>query len=583
MYGFFGKILHIDLCERKNYVEEIDDHIYNSFLGGKGLGTYLLYRELREGVDPLSEENVLIFALGPTTDTLVHGSSRYGVFTKSPLTGIYSESYAGGKTAYDMSKTGFDAFVIKGVSDEPVWIEVNDSSVKFHEAKEIWGRGTFETEEYIKKIKGGGSTVEIGPAGENLVKFAVIENDKWRSCGRTGVGAVMGSKRLKALHFCGNKERKVARPDFLQSHYKDIAKLAKSDKGANAYRMLGTPMMVAIMNNAKAFPTKYWKKGVYERWEEISAEAMKTKCKVRPKACPRCFFACGKLLEVLDGKHKGLIIEGPEYETLYSFGGLCMIDSVEEIAYINHLCDDLGVDTISCGNLCALAIEAKKANKIEYNIDYGDFLSIQEFIRMIVEKRGEGAIFSNGIKEAAKALSLEEIAIHVKGLEPAGYDPRVLKGMGLAYATSDRGACHLRATFYKPELSGMIDPDQIEGKAALFVEFEDRLTIFDALIICRFFRDLYQWDVLSKIVYGTTGKELSEEDFKNIAKNITDLARKFNVREGITRKDDTLPKRFFNEPLPESGKVIREEDLQKMLDDYYKLRGWDENGIPKEV
>jgi len=282
---------------------------------------------------------------------------------------------------------------------------------------------------------------------------------------------------------------------------------------------------------------------------------------------------------VLQGRHAGLKLEGPEYETIYAFGGLCLIDSIEEIAYLNDICDRLGMDTITAGNLCAFTIEAARRGKIDYKIDYGDIDAIAELLNKIARREHIGELLAQGILAAAKKWDLEDIAVHVKGLEPPGYDPRVLKGMGLGYATSDRGACHLRATFYKPELSGMIDPDVIEGKAELFVDFEDRLTIFDTLILCRFYRDFYPWEELEQIIYSVTGSKTNKKVLKSIASGITNLVRNFNIREGLKLEDDQLPKRLYKESL-KTGHKIKQEDLEFMRTDYYRLRGWDQTGRP---
>ena len=421
----------------------------------------------------------------------------------------------------------------------------------------------------------------IGPAGENLVRYAVIENDYWRSLGRTGVGAVMGSKKIKAIVFYGNKKRETAYPARLEQFAKETLGRGKDSPGAQNYRRLGTPMLVAMNNAVGGFPSKYWHLGTFEGWEKITAESLLERCQVKPSACLRCFMACGNLSEVKEGRHKGLKIEGPEYETIYAFGGLCMVHEIEEIMYLNDICDRLGMDTISAGSLCAFAIEASEIGRIKEKIHWGEADKIAELLHDIASRKGLGAILAEGIRHASKAWDMEDIAIHTKGLDPAGYDPRILKGMGLAYATSDRGACHLRSTFYKAELSGMIPSDQMEGKAKLFLEFEDRFNLHDSLILCRFYRDIYwDWNYLSTIVEVTTGLKLDENGLRKISSNIQNQTRRFNLREGITSKEDTLPKRFFDEPLGKDGKTIRREDLQKMLQDYYALRGWSSKGIP---
>jgi len=576
MDGFYNKALHINLSQRSFEEEPIDDEIYSRLLGGKGLATHLLLNNTKAGVDPLSEGNVIIFATGPVTDTKLFGSSRYGAFTKSPLTGIYCESYAGGSVAEPLSRAGYDAIVIKGASEEPVYLEISNGKVIFHDASHLWGKDTYETEDAIREevgIRDAGIAV-IGPAGERLVRLAVIENNYWRSLGRAGAGAVLGSKKVKGIAFYGDKKRKVARINLLNSLWKETGSKAKTDKGAMAYKKLGTPMLVAIANKAGAFPTKYWSLGTFDKWQNISADALLERCRVKPKACPKCFLACGRLTEVVDGRHKGLKIEGPDYETIYAFGGLCLIDDIREIAYLNDICDRLGMDTMTAGNLAAFTIEASHRKSIGEKIEYGDVDGIAELLNKIARKEGIGAILAEGIRCASKEWGLEDLAIHVKGLEPAGYDPRVLKGMGLAYATSDRGACHLRATVYKAELSGMIPPDQIEGKAEMLIDFEDRHTLFDSLIICRFFRDLYPWEAISVIINATTGMDLDKRQLQRIASNITNKAREFNLREGMSKADDTLPKRFFEEKLKDSGKVLLKSDFQKMLSDYYGLKGW---------
>jgi len=589
MFGFYNKLLVINITRKSFDVDSIPDELLQRTLGGKGLATHLLIQHNPPQVDPLSPDNHLIIATGPVTGTAIWGSCRYGVYTKSPQTGYYSESYSGGTVAEYIDRTGYDVIMIQGASNEPVWIEVCEEGSFFHSAHNLWGLDTFETEDRVKawikenrpEAKNRG-VICIGPAGENQVRFAVIENDYWRSAGRTGVGAVMGSKKIKAIAFWGNKKRELADSELVKRFAKEIAQEGKDDKGVQAYKTMGTPMMVDIMSNVGSFPTRYWHKGQAEHREDINAGALHDRLEVTPHACRKCFIACGRLATVKEGRHRGLKIEGPEYETIYSFGGLCEIDSIEEIAYINDICDRLGMDTITAGNLVAFTIEASRQGKIDYDIDYGQVDKITGLLEDIAYGRGVGDTLAKGIKTVAKAWNMEDQAIHVKGMEPAGYDPRVLKGMGLAYGTSDRGACHLRATFYKPELANMIDPDQIEGKAEMFAEWEDRLTIFDSLILCRFYRDLYQWEELSTIIKGTTGIDLDKEDIRSIAGAITNNTRRFNLREGLTPEDDKLPRRFYSEALPETGKVITEEQMEQLLSDYYSMRGWNESGKPPE-
>ncbi len=575
MKGFFNQLLRIDLSKQKATVETVSESILRSYMGGKGLGSYLLVQENPLHVDPFSPENRLIITLGPLADTPFYGSSRYAVFTKSPQTGIYSESYSGGKITHFLSRAGYDAIIIEGKSRNPVLLDISDQEILFHSASKLWGKNTYETEEAILKKMGRDSgAMVIGPAGENLIKFAVIESEHWRSLGRAGIGAVMGSKKLKGIVFHGNTRRRLADPISLKRLSREFKNRVQDNHIVYMYKKYGTPMLVSIMNTIGAFPTQYWSKGTLDGWEAISAESLMERCDVSSMACPSCFMACGKISEVKKGRHKGLRIMGPEYETIYAFGGLCMVNSIEEIIYLNDLCDRLGMDTITAGNLVAFAIEASKRKKIKDRLQYGDVNGIAEILTKIAYQKGVGKILSGGVRHAAEVWQMEEEAIHVKGLEPAGFDPRVLKGMGLAYATSDRGACHLRATFYKSELSGQIDPDRVKGKAKLFVDYEDKMTLFDALILCRFYRDLITWKDLQEIMKSACGFSLAKRELKTIASGIINLARAFNRREGVTKKEDKLPRRFFREVLQETGKTIQPGDLEVMLKEYYQLRGW---------
>jgi len=585
IYGNYGKLLRVNLEEQKFSVEEISATILNETIGGKGLATRLLLREIEPEADPLSPANKIIFTTGPACDTGIPASSRYGVFAKSPLTGIYAESYSGGHLPPVMKRTGFDVIILEGRSSGPVYLHIYQGGVTFHKAEHLWGAECYEAEKYLKKEVGtrNAQALVIGPAGENLVKFACIKNNYWRSAGRAGLGAVMGSKKVKGIVFSGDTRAPLAEPGLLKKFSRSLKERGKDNPAVKAYYNYGTPMMVATLNEVNSFPTRYWHQGNSANWKSLSAEYLKDNLKVRSRACRSCYFACGKLSEVLKGRHRGLIIEGPEYETIYAFGGLCCIDQLEEVVYLNDLCDRLGLDTISTGNLAAFAIEAGLVGKVKGAPLYGDADAIAGLVREIAARHGLGDLLANGIKEASQELGLEELAIHVKGLEPAGYDPRVLKGMGLAYAISDRGACHLRTTFYKPELSGIISPGQIEGKAKLLIDYEDRMTLFDCLILCRFYRDLVSWDDLSTVIAASTGQQLSQKQLQKIANNIACWARIFNLKAGITAKDDTLPPRFFHEPLDKGGEqVITREELDYMVKDYYRLRGWDKEGVPTQ-
>ena len=584
MYGFFKRYLLVDLTNRRSEIRQLNDNDLSQTLGGKGLATRLLLQHNPAGADPLGSDNHIIIATGPAATSPIFGSSRYGVFSRSPQTGFYGESYSGGWTPEAVSRAGFDAVVLGGLADQSLVLEINPKGAVFHDARDLWGLDTHQTEDavmerhaWVKKGVRRSGVISIGPAGENLVRFAVLENDKWRSAGRTGMGAVLGSKHIKALIFNGDAEREWADPEAMSVLLKEIKAVAKDHPGVAAYKKWGTPMTVDLMNAAGAFPTRYWTRGTVKHLDKINAQGMQKSLKVKPIACLKCFLACGKKSTIPDGPHAGLQVVGPEYETIYSFGGLCDISSIQDIAMLNDLCDRLGMDTISAGNLAAFAMEAGRRGRIKKNIPFGDSAQVAELLKDIAYGRGLGEVLSQGIKHAAAQWGMEDVAVHVKGMEPPGYDPRVLKGIGLEYAISDRGACHLRATFYKPELSNMIPPSQIEGKAEMLIDFEDRHTLFDTMILCRFYRDLYPWEIIGRIIHTTTGLELDKDGLKKMAGGVTANARRFNLREGLTPEDDTLPKRMHTEPL-EKGQIITEAELKRLRSDYYRLRGWDSQG-----
>ncbi len=586
MFGFYGRFITIDLSAQSFHIETLPDDLLSSTLGGKGLATHLLKEKNAKGVDPLAPENHIIVATGPFCGSRMWGGSRYGVYTKSPLTHRYAESYSGGKVPEAIDAAGFDAVVFKGRSSEPVAVTIHPEGAQFHGAGNLWGTEAYEAEtravrEFSLDKEGfhKPGAIVIGPGGENQVRFALIANDKWRCAGRAGTGAVFGSKNLKAVVFHGDRKRTWADPEGMKAYARNFSKTHVKSPGAQAYKNMGTTMMVAIMNSVGAFPAKYWSQGTCDHWEKISGETYHREHEVKPHACAKCFMACGRLAKISQGRHKGLKIEGPEYETIYAFGGLCMVEDMAEIAYLNDQCDRLGVDTITAGNLCGLVIEAWAQGRIDYELEYGDTDGIARLIEKIVKKEGIGKVLSQGILVASKEWGLEDLAIHVKGMEPAGYDPRVLKGMGLTFGTSPRGACHLRTTFYKPELSGMIPPDTIEDKAKMLVDYEDRLNIFDTLILCRFYRDMYTWEELEKTITLATGISFTKDRLQKIAAAISTWTRQFNLNEGLTSREDRLPERIHKQPLP-SGHALTAEEMEKMLADYYELRGWNPEGIP---
>ena len=576
MFGFYNRLLRVDLPTRSYRVEEIPDEVLSQYLGGKGLGAYLLLKNSPAGGDPLSPDNPFIIATGPATGSVLSPASRHVIIAKSPLTGVFGESYAGGHVAPRIKATGYDAILLQGAADSPIFLEISDTDVVFHDARDYWGLDTYESQTALQDAVGvrGAKTIAIGPAGERLIPFAVIGSDQGRQSGRTGMGAVLGSKQVKGIVFHGKTECPLYDAEAIQSFDRDLRERGKTDPGALAYRKFGTPGVVALTNRICAFPSYYWSDGTVPHWEKISADTMVEQLKPRPKACYRCFLACGKYSSVSEGRHAGLQGEGPEYETIFAFGGLCGIDDLAEILYLNMICDKLGIDTITAGNVAGFAIEASRRGAINLDLDYGDVDGIARLLQQMVDREGLGAVFCKGVRGASQELGLEDLAVHVKGLEPAGYDPRALKGMGLAYAISDRGACHLRSTVYKAELAGWADRTSAEDKARWVLDFEDRHTVFDTLILCRFYRDLIGWEHLPTVIHGLTGLEFDQAGLQALSARVSSLSREFNLREGMTPAADTLPPRLISEPLRTSGERLTQPELEGMLKDYYKRRDW---------
>lgn len=571
MKGCFNKLLRIDLTAPTFVYEDIPEEMFREGIGGKGVAVRLLLRENPPGVDPFSPENTVIIGTGPVTGTKMWGQSRFAVYTKSPATGGFGESYCGGSLAPKIKGCGVDFVLIQGRSESLTYLVVDESGVRFADATPIRGAETYEAEDFIlnDSPKGAGAMV-IGPAGENLVRFACIKSDRWRSLGRGGLGAVLGSKNLKGVSFSGKQKCEIADTALFKTVTSRVTETGKASAATDLYRTLGTPMQVKVTNSQNCFPTRYWRSGHFEKWENLSADYMQANFDVSSSGCPPCFLKCTKHSIVRRGRHAGLEIDGPEYETIYAIGGLNAIDSLEEVAWLNDVCDRLGIDTMSAGNISAFAVEAFKAGKIDFEIDYNQPDRVAELFGMIARKEDVGAVLAEGIRPAAEELGLEEMAIHVKGLEPAGFDPRVLKGMGLSYATAARGACHLRGTFYKAELSGQIEKETINGKARLMIDYEDRATLFDCLILCRFFRDFILWDELRDLIQSTTGMNRSKEALEIIANAITGLTREFNAREGLDASHDKLPKRFLAEN--DEGAALSEAELKTMIDEYNEIR-----------
>jgi len=576
-----GDLLRVDLSTRTVATEAIPEELVRDYVGGKGIGTHYLLDEVGPDVDPLGPANKLIFVTGPITGTTMFGSNRYGVHYLSPLTGGYGECTSGGNVAPQFARSGHSVVIVEGAADAPVYLEISEEGAAIHSADGVWGLDTYRAEEALvarhRDRFPKTQACVIGPAGENLVRFACVENNKWHSLGRGGIGCVFGSKKLKGLVFHGDRKVEVARPDAFKALVKDMAERGKDDPGVAAYRRGGTVNMVRLLNGANAFPTRYWRKGHLDDFEPLTTEAMRDRYLVRNDACPPCMMQCVKHNRIPEGAHEGLEIDGPEYETLYVFGGLCEIVDFGEVMYLNDICDRLGVDTMTAGNLCALAIEASRRGLVDLGLDFGDAEGVGAFLESMCRRdTPTGDLFADGVLRVEKELGLEGVAVHVKGMEPAGYDPRSLKGMGLAFITAARGACHLRGTFYKAELAGFIDPQTTEGKAAMYIDWEDRLCVMDTLIYCRFYRDLVPWPYITQVVNAAIGTDYTEDDLHAVAGRIITETHRFNELRGLTGGvKERLPGWITGRASDDERQLtVGQDEMDLMLRDYYAVRGW---------
>ena len=582
--GYNGRILHVDLHERITKLEPLTVDVAQSFVGGKGLGAYLLYRELVPHLDPLDPGNVCIMAVGPLTGSQMQTSGRWCIVTKSPQTGAYLDSQVGGHFGTALKGAGFDAVVVHGRSDRPVFIVLENQQVSLEDAGDLWGKGIFETTEILSERYPGGHVSAIGPAGEQEVKYACVGVDRYRQAGRGDLGAVWGSKNLKAIVARGSWRENPADVELFRGAVRAMMERIREDKTVRDRRMYGTPMWVDVVNEGGLLPTYNFRLGRFAQVEAISARSMKSKIVVGNSACANCAIACGKRTRVSSGPFQYPELEGPEYETIALMGSNCGIASIEAIGYLNWLCDDLGLDTISTGNVLGFCMEAfQRGIREAPRIRFGDARGASRMVKAIALRKGLGDLLAQGVQSIAKAWGkgTSGWAMHVKGMEIPGYDPRGAFGMALAYATSDRGACHQRAWTVNAELTGELSPPlSFAGRARFVKEKQDLNAIVFSLLRCDFAPcpDSVALDLLN----GMTGLSLDRDGYAAVGERIWNQVRLFNVREGFSRKDDVLPARFFDESLNSNDRMrLKRDAFATALSEYYAMRGWDEDGIPQ--
>ncbi len=591
--GYAGSILEVDLTERKITRIPLDGEVASKYIGGKGLAARILYDHLPHGCDPFDPDNIMVFATGPLTGTLVPGSGRCIVSTKSPATGLWLDANCGGSFGPEMKMAGVDAIIIKGKAPTPVMLVVDDEEVHLKDATDLWRRDTLSTHRWVKDRFGEDFRIAcIGEAGEKRVRFASIISEM-RAFGRGGAGAVMGSKNLKAIAVRGHHPIRIAHfDDFMRACREAFNEMAIHPDSGGGRQKYGTNTILSCMNEAGVHPVRNFQKGVFEGRSLLNEEEIQHYY-VRNKACYGCPIYCSKISWVREGKYSGAFVEGPEYENVWSFGAQCANANIPSIIQAEYLCDLYGLDAISTGNVIGFLMEcvqreALEASDIGFPLRFGEEEGILRAIHLIGRREGAGLLWGEGVKRMAQEIGRgsESFAIHVKGLEMPAYDPRASTGIALAYATSDRGACHLRSWPIGAELLSAeerMDPFSIEFKAEFVKSQQDLFTVINSSVTCLFTIFCLSLRHIVQFLHSATGIEsfASSEEVVRGGERINNLVRLFNLREGLTKGDDTLPKRFLTEPLkdgPARGRVV---DLETMLKEYYFVRGWDEEGVPK--
>ena len=597
MSAYMGKLLYVDLTSETIKDIPLDPQLVESYVGGKGFGAKILYDLLPANCDPLSPRNILIFMPGPLTGTLAP-AMRGCVVTKSPLTGTFADSYFGGHFAQEIRFCGYDGIIVTGAAPEPSYLWVDDGKVEIRSAAGIWGLDTFSTVEKIRAELGDESvkTACIGPAGEKMVSFALINCEYNRHAGRAGTGAVMGSKNLKALVLRGSKAVTPADPDAFEKAVDQAYLEVAEDETAAGFNTFGTPASIDFANDEQLLPTNNYFDGSFEGAAGLNAEAQSEQFWLRNVACAGCPIACGKVGMIKKGRRKGLITDVVEYETAAMIGSNLGISDVREVAYLVKKCDALGLDGMSAGGVAGFAIEAYREGIITKDdtggqeLNFGDSASVEYLLDKIAAREGLGNLLARGVKYASEEMGKgsDAYAVHVKGLESPAWGPRSVPGMALALATADRGGCHQRAFPILYEVGGewngeAVDRDALKGKGEIVAHLQNYLAALDTLVKCDFAAYSIKDSTYCQMLEAATGNQWNVDKLMQLGERIWNQVKLFNLREGFSRSDDTLPKRFTEEPLPagpQEGKKITLQDLDQLLDEYYQVRGWDSSGEP---
>lgn len=590
MAGYCGTILRVNLSTGKITKEKLDLALAKKFIGGRGLGTYFLAKEIDPGVDPLAPENKLLFTTGPLTGSQAPTGGRYMVVTKSPLSGTIASSNSGGFWGAELKRAGYDLIIVEGKADKPCYININDSAVEIRSAEKYWGKLVSEASDLLTEDVGDpkARVVTIGPAGEKLSMLACIMNEKYRAAGRSGVGAVMGSKNLKAVVVRGTGKVESADPEAVKKVLAEILKMLKEhDVTGTGLPTYGTSVLVNVINESGIYPTRNFQEAYFETADKTSGETLAKEFLVKNTACYRCPIACGRYSRV-----DGVEGEGPEYETVWAYGADCGVDDLASIIKANNWCNEYGVDTISAGATIACAMEMYEKGIIKPDeidgppLTFGSGEAIVEWTRKMGAGEGFGAKLALGSYRLADSYGVPELSMTVKKLELPAYDPRGVQGHGLQYATSNRGGCHVRGYVISAEILGIpeqIDRLSVEGKAGWAKAFQDTTAVIDSMGLCLFtsfalgpdnYRDMYNVIV---------GENWTTEQMLQAGERIWNLERTFNLNAGISPEADKLPKRLVEEPIPSGPSKGQIHRLGELLPEYYQERGWDEKGIPTKA
>ena len=582
-------MLRVNLTSGDVRRTETPRDLFERFIGARGVGAQMLFHELPPRTDPLGPENKLIFLTGPLVGTMAPGANKITVTFRSPLSETYSFSLCGGHLAPELKFAGFDGIVVEGKSAKPVYLWIDNGEATLRDAGHLWGKQTHDTEDAVRKELADQEirVACIGPAGEKLVRFACIQADYHREFGRGGAGAVMGSKNLKAVAVRGTGSVKVADPESLARISEEMyAELAEHPK-ARLRRQFGTPEMVESTNGFGYWATRNFSTGHFEEAERLTGRQLKEKIFIGDNSCYACPVACGKVSAVTRGPFAGKAIEGPEFETIGLLGANCGVSDAEAIVAATAVCDAYGFDTMSAGAAISLAMEAYEQGAITsedadgIDLCFGSGEALIALTRQIADRTGLGNILAEGSRRAAERFGVPDLAMHVKGQELATYEPRGVVGMGLCYAISPKGGHHMIAPTMGLETAG--DPQRRlipDGKAKMVKDTQLIMAIVDSLGMCASMRFVLAPQAILSLYGAVTGIVLEEEEALLISERINSLERLFNVREGLTRTDDTLPRRLLKEAMPTGPSKGNTVPLDQMLDEYYELMGWDPNGIP---